>query len=84
MTQKGLVIPELRCLSACTQAEAEDEPLALSQVVVEEGPRAALERAWAARRQHSMYGSGEEYLQLVTQVGAAGGAARVGRTECEA
>lgn len=39
---------------------------------MEEGPRAALERAWAARRQHSMYGSAEEYLQLVTQVRALG------------
>eukprot|EP00198_Chlamydomonas_reinhardtii_P009651 XP_001698988.1 predicted protein [Chlamydomonas reinhardtii] len=74
-------VPFCDCLAAATapawvQAEADDEPLAVGEVVVGAGARAALTSAWAARRElygrkggHGpMYGSAEEYLQLVQQV----------------
>ncbi|EFJ52642.1 hypothetical protein VOLCADRAFT_102619 [Volvox carteri f. nagariensis] len=50
------------------QAEADDEPLKVAEVVVGEAARAALTRAWQSRKAHSMYGSAEQYLELVRQV----------------
>ncbi|GLC33986.1 hypothetical protein PLESTM_000141000 [Pleodorina starrii] len=66
-------VPFCDCLPAArapawVQAEAEDEPLAVREVVVGEAARAALERAWRARKAHSMYRSAEQYLELVRQV----------------
>ncbi|KAG2423016.1 hypothetical protein HXX76_015614 [Chlamydomonas incerta] len=72
-------VPFCDCLTAATapawvQAEADDEPLAVGEVVVGPAARAALTSAWSARRalygrgQGPMYGSAEAYLQLVQQV----------------
>ncbi|GFR42721.1 hypothetical protein Agub_g3607 [Astrephomene gubernaculifera] len=66
-------VPFCDCLPAArapawVQAEADDEPLAVGEVVVGQTAAAAITRAWQARRSHSMYGSAEDYLDLVRQV----------------
>ncbi|KAG2491087.1 hypothetical protein HYH03_010531 [Edaphochlamys debaryana] len=66
-------VPFCDCLTHATApawvaAEADDEPLAIAEVSIPPGARTALERAWAQRRNSSMYSSAEEYLGLVKQV----------------
>ncbi len=61
----------------CTaQAEAADEPLAVRQVVMRAAAKEALTRAWRTRKARSMYGSAEQYLELVQQVRTTRPAAR--------
>lgn len=54
---------------ACLQAAAEEEPLALSGVTVSPAAAQAIEDAWKAVRQQSLYSSPEQLLDLVQQVG---------------
>ncbi|KXZ51893.1 hypothetical protein GPECTOR_11g327 [Gonium pectorale] len=56
---------------AWVQAEAEDEPLAVSQVVVGPQAAAALAAAWGTRRASSMYDSAESYTELQLVVSSA-------------
>jgi hypothetical protein len=62
----------IRCCCCCCcfwlQAEADDEPLALSGVEI--GPAAAqqLAAAWHAGRRSSLYPSAQHFMQLVQQV----------------
>ncbi|GLI66014.1 hypothetical protein VaNZ11_009717 [Volvox africanus] len=66
-------VPFCDCLPAAkapswVQAEAEEEPLAVREVVMDQTAQDALMRAWQARKAHSMYSSAEQYLELVRQV----------------
>ncbi|GIL78924.1 hypothetical protein Vretimale_220 [Volvox reticuliferus] len=66
-------VPFCDCLPAArapswVQAEAEEEPLAVREVVMDQTARGALMRAWQARKAPSMYSSAEQYLELVRQV----------------
>jgi hypothetical protein len=50
------------------QAEADDEPLALSGVTISTAAAQQLTAAWHARRCSSLYPTAQHFLQLVEQV----------------
>lgn len=54
--------------AAVHQAAADEEPLALSGVTVSPAAAQAIQDAWRQGRQHSVYTSGQQLVELVTQV----------------
>jgi hypothetical protein len=50
------------------QAEADDEPLALSGVEIDPAAAQQLAAAWHAGRRSSLYPSAQHFMQLIQQV----------------
>ncbi len=56
-------------LPADGKGEAQNEPLKLQSVKVPDDAREALASCWRRQRKRSLYGSEEEFVDLVVQVG---------------
>lgn len=67
-------------LATCTQAEADEEPLALGGVVIDAPAAAALDAAWQQVQRTSLYGSPAAFRELVSQVGGTHAAGCAGCT----